>query len=126
MEHNVSTENATRWSKILFATAMLYLLASSMTAFPESNELLNIILAIIAFIFLGLWISFPYVLYKDRKQMFKETEWNPSKLYYFGFLPSPIGAAVILLYLYRRNKLFDRQELKTSEEYSDERPEFME
>lgn len=107
MEHNISTENATRWSKMLFATAMIYLFSSGITLLPEGNVIFDTLIALTGIAFFILWLSFPYVLYKDRKQIYTNTDWRPSKLYYFGFLPSLVGTAVILLYLYRRNKTFD-------------------
>lgn len=126
MEHNTSTEYATRWSKALFATAMVYLLASSITVLPEGYLIADLIIVLTALSFLVLWLGFPYILYKDRKQIFNNTDWNPSKLYYFGFLPSILGAIVILVYLYRRNKTFEKQESTSSETDSVERSEFME
>lgn len=54
-------------------------------------------------------------MYKDRKVVRNSTEWSPSRLYYLGFVPSFIGAAVILYYLYKRNKFVGEQEQQDKE-----------
>ena len=106
MEHNVQTEHATIWSIGVFATAMLYLMVGGIGILP-SGLLFDIISGILAISFICAWLPFPYVLYKDRKYVTEQTDWSPSKAYYFGWLPSYLGVAVLLLYLYRRDKTFE-------------------
>lgn len=111
-------ESATVWSKLLYATALLYLVSGGVALLP-SGGVFDVVLGLFALAFLACWLPFPLWLYKDRKRVHEETDYRPSKLYYLGWLPGYLGVAAIFLYLHRRGRAYGRQpgdEMENEEE----------
>jgi len=104
----VRGESATLWSRLLYATAILYLVSGGVALLP-SGGFFDVVLGLFALAFLACWLPFPLWLYKDRKRVREETDYRPSKLYYLGWLPGYLGVAAIFLYLHRRGRAHRRQ-----------------
>ena len=102
-------ESATKWSKLLYVTALLYLVSGGVTALP-SGGVFDALLLVVALAFLACWLPFPLWLYKDRGRVTADTDYEPSKLYYLGWLPGYLGVVAVFLYLHRRGKAYDRRD----------------
>ena len=91
---------ATLPRNFILVTGLVYFFTPAVAELAEGS----LILIVNAVIFLVFWIGFPFALHKDRKYMKKNFDWESSKLYYLGFLPSYIGLIFVLGYLYERDK----------------------
>lgn len=80
----------------LTGTLLLYAGAGVIPIAPSPFALPLVVL------FLIFWIGAPIAIYYDRRHVKNTSEWTPSKLYYFGFLPGYLGIAIIGYYLYKR------------------------
>lgn len=94
---NMPSEDVTRSYLFLTGTLVMYLVAGAITVLPSPADL------VFALVFLVFWLGCPIALYFDRKHVAKTSEWTPSKLYYFGFLPGYLGVAAVGYYLYKRS-----------------------
>lgn len=109
MEHNLTTKHATKWSKLLLVLALVYVSSGAIAVLPQ-NIIFDLIAVLWLLAFIVTWLPFPYILYKDRKQSVKETDWSPSKAYYLGWLPGYIGIIAVFMYLARRNEAYEQVE----------------
>lgn len=99
--------HATLASRVLVITSMAYLASGAITLLP-SGGLFDVAALLAALVFLALWLPFPVWLYLDRQRVRADTDYDPSKAYYLGWLPGYLGVGAILLYLYRRGKAYNR------------------
>jgi hypothetical protein len=87
--------------KFIWGTLLLYIALPAITRIPGLPSLAFIPLTVL---FLVFWLGFPYAFHKDKQYVQERYEWEPSKLYYLGVLPSIIGIVFVLGYLYEREK----------------------
>lgn len=97
-------EHVTFYTRFLFGTLFAYIISSALydaTFIPDS------ILVVVALFFLVFWLGMPIALRRDKRYVAEHSEWNPSRVYYLGFLPGYLGLGVLAYYLYKRTKTFD-------------------
>lgn len=97
-------EHVTAYTRFLFGTLLAYIVTS---AIYDTTFLPEPILAAVAIVFLVFWLGMPLALRRDKRYVAEHSEWNPSWVYYLGFLPGYLGLGVLAYYLYKRTKTFD-------------------
>lgn len=97
---DIERSSVTNSMLFLLGTACVYLLSGVVQYLPDLGGL------VFAAVFVVFWLGFPFALHYDKRFVSENSDWRPSRLYYFGLLPSYLGLAVVGIYLYKRREAF--------------------
>lgn len=105
MEKSVGGKYATKYSQLLLVIMVVYV------GWSVVFELIPEPFSTATLLFFGIvWISSPYILYKDIQHVIRNSDWEPSAWYYLIVIPGWIGVAAVGLYLHRRDKYLEKDE----------------
>lgn len=93
-------ESLTNSFLFITGTLLLYIAALGVNVLPYPINYL------VAFLFFIFWLGYPIAFYYDRKYVSRESDWTPSRWFYFGFVPGLLGVILVAYYVYKRNDKF--------------------
>jgi hypothetical protein len=104
MISSITGEHSTRFSQLIFITWVSTLLSPvGLYIVPlESSYIPFLLVCVLILTVMGcIGLNF------DMLQVSHETDWSPTKLYYFGVLPSPTSFFILGFYLGFRDRAYD-------------------